>query len=552
MALDWLKDKWDGAVETVNNYYDATVANRTNSDIYTLEMRKKCLARGPIDSAAYRTCLSTQYLLKNPSSIIAIGSVGKVGAAIKAGSTAQKITQVAKAVPKTAVKNLPGLVTSIVRKEIAATAVPKGIAAVSPLLKTTGGKILAVAGGITGIGLVGTNLLDFYNWNGPVQTALKKTFPWLYPVNPKTGKETVYPKIKKMTPQETAQLQELIYQATGQRLSGEALRQAILEKFGITVIEERPRKGESEGPLGTGSITSFQNSVKGSTGKYTIKALPQLMIDTPDHLQEATMNELSAFIQALPGRMAFDYLVKPTYVDADGRRRKGNFAYVKVSILNKKGTRTEVAELPLGLVSPNIGTPTPLDAENVAKQVTDSLKSIVSGSAVKSTASSKSKKTMGAVAAAVPAKRKYQALIEEITKTRTVTRPLVPNTVRIGDFDVEQDWKYAYNYQIGNGGAALIVFNPNDPLQRLLIEDPNGDDANVITRFLDIREGRIPEFKDLKQWYPEYFIDISTMKSLFEQPSIDDQEKAEYFRIIDRLLAEGKLTQAEATEWANK
>lgn len=373
-----IKELFKGAKETVTNYVSAYSGNTAERLGSTLEDKQYALKFGPVGSLAYNTALSNRYLVKNPSSIAFIGSAGKVGVAAKSGSTAAKIVQTAQKAAQPAIKNLPGFVQTTVNKAVsqAVANLPKQQA--GGLFSSTFGKVLAVGGLVTGGALAITNSLDFYNWNGPIQNILRNKFPWLYQASLTPAKTKEKPEIKRLTPDETRQLQELIYQQTGQRLTGEELRRAIFDKFGITVLEYKERAGDVPGPLSGGDVKGFISSIRKSNSKLTINAQPQLMINNAQELQDATMNEISAFIQALPGRMSFDYIIKATYVDADGKRRKGNFAVVKVSIINKRGTKTEVAELPLGTVPGNIGTPTPLDGANVAKQITNALKSAVS------------------------------------------------------------------------------------------------------------------------------------------------------------------------------
>lgn len=368
-----IKELFKGAKETVSNYLAVIGDRESASDEFTLEERKQALKAGPVGSAAYNARLSTIYMMKHPSSVVVIGSAGKAGKLATNSKLAKNVVEAAKktagkAAP--AIKNLPGYIKTVVSKEVAKVA-PK-----STILSPFAKKVAAAIGIGTAVNLTYMNLIntiDFYAWPSATQNVLKKWFPWLFVARQNADKNIKKPQVKKMTPEETAQLQQMVYEATGQWLTGEDLRKAIQDAYGITVIETKPTRGSAPGPLSVTTPQEFYSSIKSSTTRLKINTEPRLMINNSAELQEATMSEVAAFISALPGRMSFEYQIKATYVDADGRRRKGNFAIVKVFVVNKKGTKTELAELPLGTVPPTIGTPTPLNGDQVAQDIRSAL-----------------------------------------------------------------------------------------------------------------------------------------------------------------------------------
>ena len=516
-----IKNIFKGAVETVSNYaaaYGANTAERLGS---TLQDKQYALKYGPVGSTAYNTALSNRYLVKNPSSIVYAGSAARAGVAAKAGSVAQKAVQAARGVAKPAIKNLPGFIQSTVQKAVTQAIKDAPVQRASGVLSTAFGRVLAVGGLVTGATLAVTNTLDFYNWNGPIQTALKNKFPWLFAARQNLDTGIKKPTIKRMTPTEVWQLQRMIYDATGKLLTGEELRKAIEQVYGIIVIEEKATKGGPVGLLGP--------MVKGTSSSIKIKPQIKFMIENAEDLKEATMNEVSAFIQALPGRMTFEHVVKATYVDADGKRRKGNYAVVKVYIVNKKGTRTEVAELALGTVPPNIGTATPLSGVEVAKQIQSVLKSTVSqntgtqmttppmtiwmgpgvaeddirlepgaygrvdimgapAGTTRSPASAVTEPGFGVFGngsiAPVRAPKPVRAPVQRIHRVD-------PSAITKGGFDITPSWKVSF-YTLDTGKRFRVYYNPANYAERLIVEGILGDVDEVITRTGQKAETALP------------------------------------------------------------
>lgn len=366
-----------GAQETVANYLASHDINSINGPEFTPEMRKQALKYGPVDSFAYRMQLSNLWLIKNPEAVVSIGSVGKAGTIltkVKGGGYlldfAKKEAGALESAGAKGIKNIAGFATSQAKK-VAASSGFKSI------FQTTFGKILAVGGLLTGGTLAVTNTLDFYNWNGPIQTALKQKFPWLFPAvnNAKQGKKTN--EIKRLTPAETKQLQQLFFEQTGVMYSGEDLRRLIFEEFGITVLEIAPTKGNTAGPLAAGGGVSFQQSIQRSTNIATIKPTPKYMIENQEDLEYQALNEIAAFVQALPSRMSFDFLFKKSYKDGDGVTRKGNFAFMRIKVTTKTGGQSTLAEIPLGTTPPALINPGQLNAGVVNNNIRSQLGAVV-------------------------------------------------------------------------------------------------------------------------------------------------------------------------------
>lgn len=373
-----VSEYFKGAQETVANYLAAHDVNSQSGPEFTKEMKQKALKAGPVDSFAYRMALSNEWLIKNPEAIVSIGSVGKAGTTltkVKGGGYlldfAKKEAGALEGTAAKGIKNVAGFATSIAKK--AATS-----SGFSSIFKGAFGKVLAVGGLATGGVLAATNTLDFYNWNGPIQTLLKQHFPWLFPAvdNAKKGKKT--PEIKKMTPAETKQLQQYFYDQTGVMYSGEDLRKLIYEEFGITVLEIAPTKGNTPGPLAAGDTAAFRSSVSKVTNALPIKPTPNYMISTQDDLQYSAMNEIAAFVQALPGRMSFDFIFKKSYKDADGITRKGNFAFMRIKVTTKTGGQSTLAEIPLGTTPPDLINPGQLNAQIVNSNIQSQLSAVSS------------------------------------------------------------------------------------------------------------------------------------------------------------------------------
>lgn len=361
-TADTVGDYLASAKEVIGNYYDAWQAGRENGNAFTLEMRQEALKSGPVGSFAYRSALTNAFIKRNPGSIVTIGSIGKAGTTTLTKEGGGYILDFAKkeagALEGTAakgIKNIAGFATSVAKK----AADSKGF---SSIFQGAFGKVLAVGGLITGGVLAVTNTLDFYNWQGPIQTGLRKSFPWLFPAvdNAKKGKKTI--EIRKMTPTETAQLQQLFYAQTGQLYSGEELRKLIYKEFGITVIETKPTKGEIAGPLAAGGGVSFSQAVNNATTKLAIKSTPNYMISNQDDLQNSAQNEIAAFLQALPSRMSFNFLFKKSFKDADGVTRKGNFAFMQIKVTTKTGGQSTLAEIPLGTTPAQLVNPGQLNS----------------------------------------------------------------------------------------------------------------------------------------------------------------------------------------------
>lgn len=372
------------ALETMTNYIAAHEINSKTGPEFTLEMRQYALKYGPVGSFAYNQSLANAWLMKNPEAIVSIGSVGKAGTALTKVKGGGYLLDFAKSEAGAlesgaakGIKNVAGFATSIAKK----TAASSGF---KSIFQGAFGKILAVGGLATGAVLAVTNTLDFYNWNGPIQTGLKKSFPWLFPAvdNAKKGKKT--PEIKRMTPAETRQLQQLFYDQTGVMYSGEDLRELIYKEFGITVLEIAPTKGNLPGPLAAGGGVSFQQSIKKSTNISTIKPTPNYMISNQDDLEYTAMNEIAAFVQALPSRMSFDFLFKKSYKDSDGVTRKGNFAFMRIKVTTKTGGQSTLAEIPLGTTPPDLINPGQLNATTVNSNIQSQLGAVVSPAALPS------------------------------------------------------------------------------------------------------------------------------------------------------------------------
>lgn len=414
-------DYFKGAQETIANYIAVHGINDSLGPEFTQEMRQKALKSGPVDSLAYRMSLANQWLVKNPSEVVMIGSVGKAGKITSKTKGAAKILDFAKKGGKATatkaageIKNVAGFTTAIAKK----VAGSKGFASI---FKGTFGKILGVGGLVTGLGLLATNTLDFYNWNGPIQTLLKQKFPWLFPAvnNAKAGKKTN--EIRRMTPDETRQLQQIFFDQTGTMYSGEELRKLIFEEFGITVLEEKARASDIPGPLSAGATTTSPQStqsqsavsgsaigsvIKASAGisasapkaavatvlpsqfprgyvdvagrpQYTVQSAPNYLISTQGDLEVAALNEVAAFLNALPNRMTFDFIFKKSFKDNEGVTRKGNFAFMRVKVFTKTGGTSTLAELPLGTIPAELYNPGQLNAGAVSVNVSSFLSGAV-------------------------------------------------------------------------------------------------------------------------------------------------------------------------------
>ena len=376
-AANTVSEYFKGAQETVANYIAAHEINSKSGPEFTLEMRQKALKYGPVGSFPYNMQLSNLWLIKNPEAVVSIGSVGKAGTTltkVKGGGylldfAKSEASQLESAGAK-GIKNVAGFATSQAKKLLSSSGL-------GSTFKGIYGKILATGGLIVGTQLAITNTVDFYAWQNPIQTWLKQKFPGLFPPGYIKGKVAVIPKIVKMTPAETKQLQQIIFEKTGLILTGEELRQAILEEFGITVLEIAPTKGNTAGPLAAGGGVNFQQSIKQSTNISTIKPTPNYMISNQDDLQYTAMNEIAAFVQALPSRMSFNFVFKKSYKDADGVTRKGNFAFMQVKVTTKTGGQSTLAEIPLGTTPPEIINPGQLNATIVNSNIQSQLGAVV-------------------------------------------------------------------------------------------------------------------------------------------------------------------------------
>lgn len=91
-------------------------------------------------------------------------------------------------------------------------------------------------------------------------------------------------------------------------------------------------------------------------------------------------------------------------------------------------------------------------------------------------------------------------------------------SLQYGDYNVDKTWKYVTN-PTGTGNG-LLAFNPNDPNQRLTIQDQNSGEANQLYEYLNPNGGYISDVNQLSKYYTDPTQQQNSYSGLFTPQAV--------------------------------
>lgn len=124
-------------------------------------------------------------------------------------------------------------------------------------------------------------------------------------------------------------------------------------------------------------------------------------------------------------------------------------------------------------------------------------------------------------------------------------------SLKYGDYNVDQTWKYALNPLAGHGGAGVVAFNPNDPTQKFTLDDANSQSAQDLSEYLNFGGGNLGSYTELGQWYGDMAGDRGAYSDLFGIQSIEKQAEQKRLADLAAKISSGQLSATQGTQMAN-